>query len=167
MHDGCSNTSIALKPAIDIPTNPADLPEDITTTTTTISNACESNMYHPSSGFTACTNRYVHQFHVMLQMLQQMLINPAFIAYRSPVYPASWDSPSSSMLHKTAERCCEVYFHNHGKDCMVEEFCSGKITTLKPPTRQPSNKPTSQPTKQQRPTHSVSILFSLCTFPRL
>ena len=41
-------------------------------------------------------------------------------------------------MFDSTDDCCEKYFFVLGKECVVEDSCSGEITTLKSPTSSPT-----------------------------
>ena len=59
-------------------------------------------------------------------------------------------------LHDSKEDCCKLFFHSHGKDCLVKESCSGTTFTIPASTASPSSSPTRKDTCESRPWHPLT-----------
>ena len=74
-------------------------------------------------------------------------------------YDSSWDEPPSMevYLHTTIERCCNAFFEQWDKACIIEDVCTLPIGT----------KPTARPTTEKLPCKSAkwhpSEDLSTCT----
>ena len=100
-------------------------------TSPTRKESCKSRPWHPLTNFEECSNSEDH--------------------------PESWSWPNMKELYMfdTKEDCCNHHFFVQGKDCIVQDTCSGTSITILPskPTTNPTNSPTGC---ESRPWHPLT-----------